>query len=104
VIEGHTSEIGKIIKWMERVNSHGQMVEYTRVNIKMIKKKVMEFSNGQMAVNTKAIGRMENNTAMANSITPPPNNGKQEYGMMVNAPVGQLVVNQKLNKLILFQI
>ena len=46
-INEYTKENGKIIKWMEKENSFGLMVEHTMEAIKMIKKKVMEFSSGR---------------------------------------------------------
>merc|ERR1712194_538909 len=57
---GNLMVAGKIIKWMVRVLSSGQMVEYIQANTKTIKKKGMEFSNGRMAESIQANGRMVN--------------------------------------------
>ncbi len=45
-IKEFTMEIGDLIKWMVLENFIGLMVENTKENIVMIKKKDMEYSNG----------------------------------------------------------
>ena len=51
---------GKIIGWMEMVNLNGLMEEYIKGNIKMIKKKDMEFLFGLAEENIKDIGKKGN--------------------------------------------
>ncbi len=46
VTEENIQENGKIIKWMEKVNLHGVMVENIREIMLMIKNKDMESLNG----------------------------------------------------------
>jgi len=46
VIKEFIRETGKIIKWMAKVNFYGLMAEDTLGDIKMIKKKVLEYLNG----------------------------------------------------------
>ena len=72
---------GLIIKCMERENLLGQMARNTSVNIRMIKKKDLEFSFGLMEENTKAAGKMVNNMAKANYKTKKERN-IQENGLM----------------------
>jgi hypothetical protein len=45
--------IGKIIKWTGRGHSSGQMNENMRGNTKTIKKKAMEYSNGNITINNQ---------------------------------------------------
>lgn len=51
VIKEFTAEIGKIIKWMEKESSFGPTVDDTKEDIKMIKKKVTGYLNGNLKIN-----------------------------------------------------
>ena len=55
---------GAIISYMGKDNSIGPMVENTLVNLSMISKVAMEFTNGQMENNMKECGLTDNNTEM----------------------------------------
>jgi hypothetical protein len=60
---------GRIIKWKVMVYSRGLIRGFTKVLIKMTKKKAMELSNGQTEGNTKECGRMENSMERENFST-----------------------------------
>lgn len=58
--EDNIKGIGKIIKWMEMVCSHGLMAENMKENIAMIKNKVKEYFRGLIKDSIKEIGKMGN--------------------------------------------
>lgn len=55
-MEEDIKENGRVIKCMEKVFSHGRMVENMMDNISTIKKKAMEDLSGQMVENTWVTG------------------------------------------------
>lgn len=61
---------GLTIKWRATEPSRGQMEGSMRVIMWMTKKKDKAHSTGRMAENTKADGKMENNTAMGSTRLP----------------------------------
>lgn len=54
-------EIGRIMRCMERGPSPGPMVNFTKENIKIIKKMEREIFFGRIIANTRDIGKRENN-------------------------------------------
>jgi len=64
-MEGSTMDNGSIIRWKATVYSHGPTEDATKAHMSTIRKKVKEISIGQMAVNTKAAGKMESSMASA---------------------------------------
>jgi len=60
-MEEDISECGKTMILMDKVCIHGQMVECTKVNTKMIKKMGMEFIGGLMEEYMKDGGIKVNN-------------------------------------------
>ena len=60
----------------------GLMEENMRENIKMIKKKVMEYLNGPMEQNLKGYGKMENKTERKKCFFLQKILGKKVYGKM----------------------
>ena len=60
LMEENTSEIGYVIKCMEKVFSHGKMGGNIKETIMMIKNRDMEYSPGLMVDNTMDNGIMEN--------------------------------------------
>jgi hypothetical protein len=64
VMAESTKETGKIIKWMEGENSHGQITECILENTLMIKRKGWELLSGLMGEGMRANGKMGNNMDM----------------------------------------
>ena len=59
-------EIGLITKWKVEEFSHGLIIGDMMGNISMIKRKDLEFSTGQMVVNTKESGKMGSSMVKVN--------------------------------------
>lgn len=77
---------GKIIKWKEKVSLHGLMEEFIKVNMLMIRKKVMENLPGLMEDFIKDNGPKVSNMVME-SITLK-KELKKEPGLMVKELLG----------------
>jgi len=87
---------GFVIKWMEKEYLFGLMIENIKGNIKMIKKKDMEYSNGKLyylillliysigvtVESIKVVGKTENNMEKVNFIILKKLHGEKVYGMM----------------------
>lgn len=61
LMENHIKEHGKIIKWMDKVNFNGLMVDIILEIWLFIIRRVMVYFGGQMADNIKDYGKMANN-------------------------------------------
>lgn len=61
------SEIGKIIKCMEKVEFNGLMEKFIKASIRMTENMVLVHLAGQMVENTLEIGKMENNMEEENT-------------------------------------
>ena len=79
---------------------HGQTVEDMKVNILMIRKKVMDNSIGQMAGSTKEVGKMVNSMELEliHQQVAKPNKAN---GRMVRDYTGLLVITAKNNEFFL---
>ena len=79
---------------------HGQTVEDMKVNILMIRKKVMDNSIGQMAGSTKEVGKMVNSMELEliHQQVAKPN---KVNGRMVRDYTGLLVITAKNNEFFL---
>jgi len=64
----NTSEIGKIIKCMEKAGFNGQMEKYIKASIRTTESMVMVHLAGQMEENMLETGKMENNMEEENII------------------------------------
>ena len=69
-MEKNIQDYGMLAKNMELVNRSGLMVEYIKVNFKIINKMGKVFILGLMAKNTKANGRMASEMDLANGQSP----------------------------------
>jgi hypothetical protein len=58
VMEDNIVDNGEIIKWKVEEFSHGQIIEDTKVNTMMIRKKAMVYSSGPTEEDMKESGRM----------------------------------------------
>lgn len=60
--------IGLMVKWMVKENWHGQMEDFMKGNIPMIKKMDLEYFNLQMVENMLANGRRDSNMERENFV------------------------------------
>ena len=61
LMEKHTKETGLRIKWMDKVSYYGKMENAMKVNLSMIKEKVMASSFGQMGASISGSGKPASN-------------------------------------------
>jgi hypothetical protein len=78
---------GRTTKWKGEEFSHGLMEEDMRVNILMIRKRVMVFSSGQTAESTKDSGQMVNNMESEHTL-PHQAKLKKENGLKAKESIG----------------
>ena len=64
MMDDNTLDNGKTVIWMVQEFLYIQTELYTKDNLKMIKKQVMVYINGQMEENIKAIGTKENSMVL----------------------------------------
>ena len=92
VIKDVIMENGNLTKWMEKEHLLGQMEEFIRVDMLMIRKKDMEYSVGMMEESLKEIGLMENSMAKVNFIILLVEKVVKEFGKMVKESNGLMKI------------